>query len=111
MRLTKISLKSRHGGHVSSVASWGQYAAAYKEAHRKACLSHSFVPKPTFPHEVKNESERFQNLKTKYKFEKNEQRNAAKMQHTTHMPISKEGVLKNDEYDPYAVIVLNQLWC
>ena len=33
------------------------------------------------------------------------------MQHTTHMPISKEGVLKNDEYDPYAVIVLNQLWC
>ena len=33
------------------------------------------------------------------------------MQMNSQVAISGEGVLKNDEYDPYAVIVLNQLWC
>ena len=45
----------------------------------------------------------------KKKFEKNKLRNAAKMQMNSQVAISGEGVLKNDEYDPYAVIVLNQL--
>jgi hypothetical protein len=31
------------------------------------------------------------------------------MQQNNQFSTSKEGVLKNDEYDPYAVIVLNQL--
>ena len=45
----------------------------------------------------------------KKKFEKNKLRNAARMQINSQVAISGEGVLKNDEYDPYAVIVLNQL--
>ena len=45
----------------------------------------------------------------KRKFEKNKLRNAARMQMNSQVAISGEGVLKNDEYDPYAVIVLNQL--
>ena len=45
----------------------------------------------------------------KKKFEKNKLRNAARMQMNSQVAISGEGVLKNDEYDPYAVIVLNQL--
>ena len=45
----------------------------------------------------------------KKKFEKNKLRNAERMQINSQVAISGEGVLKNDEYDPYAVIVLNQL--
>ena len=45
----------------------------------------------------------------KKKFEKNKLRNPARMQMNSQVAISGEGVLKNDEYDPYAVIVLNQL--
>ena len=47
--------------------------------------------------------------RNKKKFEKNKLRNAARMQINSQVAISGEGVLKNDEYDPYAVIVLNQL--
>ena len=47
--------------------------------------------------------------RNKKKFERNKLRNAARMQMNSQVAISGEGVLKNDEYDPYAVIVLNQL--
>ena len=47
--------------------------------------------------------------RNKKKFEENKLRNAARMQMNSQVAISGEGVLKNDEYDPYAVIVLNQL--
>ena len=45
----------------------------------------------------------------KKKFERNKLRKSARMQMNSQVAISGEGVLKNDEYDPYAVIVLNQL--
>ena len=83
--------------------------AVYKEADSKACLSHLFVPKPTFPHEVKNESERSSYQKRRRTSGRTSKEKLQKMQQINHLSTSKEEVLKNDEYDPYAVIVLNQL--
>ena len=66
-------------------------------------------PNRLFPTRSRTKARGLSTKKTRRSSRRTSKETLQKMQQSNHMPTSKEGVLKNDEYDPYAVIVLNQL--